>query len=114
MKALLILNEKYHDSVRAVDIANELGFSKPSVSRAMSILKEDGYVISDERGYLSLSEKGMNITKKVYEKHSVFLRLFKDYAQVDNKTAELDACKIEHVISDETYEGIKKFLDKNR
>ena len=92
--------------VRSIDIANELDFSKPSVSVAMKNLRENGYIEVDSSGYISLLEKGRIIAEKMYERHT----LLSDWLialGVDPKTAVEDACRIEHVISAESFEAIK-------
>lgn len=96
--------------VRAIDVAEKMGFSKPSVSRALSILKKAGYVDSDKSGFLTLTESGAEIAGKIYERHLVISRLL-EYIGVDGKIAEEDACRVEHVISDETFNRIKSFSD---
>jgi len=98
---------KQHPSVRSIDVCEHLGYSKPSVSRAMSILKKGGYVVTNEDGHLLLTESGRAIAEKTYERHNV-LSTFFELLGVDDETASEDACKIEHVISDTTFEAIKK------
>ena len=93
--------------VRSLDVANAMGFSKPSVSRAMATLKERGYVMVNEKGHLSLTEKGLKVAVKIYERH-VVLTEFLTRLGVDKTTAEEDACRIEHVISDASFEMVKK------
>lgn len=92
--------------VRAIDICRHMGYSKPSVSRALGILKEGGYVAADNEGYLSLTEQGKEVAEKTYERHTLLTRFFVNLG-VDEKTAAADACKIEHVISDETFAALK-------
>ena len=106
---LLLSKEKQH--VRAVDVSEYMGFSKPSVSRAVGILKGAGYLTTDPDGYLVLTPAGIEIAEKTYERHSILTRLFVKMG-VDEKTASEDACKIEHVISDEVFSAIKKYFDK--
>ena len=86
-------------------------FSKPSVSRAVSILKDDGYIIVDNNGYITLTEKGEEIATDIYEKHVVLTKLLVKLG-VDPEIADQDACKIEHDISDETFEVLKKLYKK--
>lgn len=93
--------------VRAVDICDHRGVSKPSVSRALGILKNGGYVDVGEDGGLSLTEIGLSVAKKMYERHTVLTEYFISLG-VDKAVASEDACKIEHVLSDETFEAIKK------
>ncbi len=94
-------------SVRAIDVGEHMGYSKPSVSRAVGILKKAGYVITDENGFLVLTESGLEVAKKTYERHEILTRYFVKIG-IDEETASVDACKIEHVISDKTFEAIKK------
>lgn len=105
---LMLKNET--GSVRSIDIARRLDFSKPSVSRAVAILKEDKYIKIDENGYITLTNKGEEKAKGIYERHRLLTKFFVETAKVDENTAEQDACKIEHIISDETFQGIKNFL----
>lgn len=95
--------------VRAIDVSEYMGFSKPSVSRAMGILKDAGYVKTDENGSLLLTEAGLARAKKIFERHTVLTAFFKKIG-VSDETASEDACKIEHHISDETFEAFKHFL----
>ncbi len=94
--------------VRSIDIANELGFSKPSVSVAMKNLRENGYVNVDGDGYITLTDKGRKIAETMYERHK-WISTWLMRLGVDEKTAVEDACRIEHVISAETFEAIKGF-----
>ena len=105
----ILLLKKQNGNVRSIDIARELGFSKPSVSRGVGILKNDGYIIVDSKGYI---EKGTEKATAVYEKHECLTEFLMHTAKVSKEVAEDDACKIEHIISDEVFEGIKKFLNK--
>ena len=93
--------------VRSVDVGGYLGYSKPSVSRAIGLLKKDGLVASDNQGLLTLTTKGEEIAKTIYERHTLLSKLFMDLG-VDEKTASEDACRIEHYISEKTFEAIKK------
>ena len=105
LETILVLS-KTQPSVRSVDVGEHMGFSKPSVSRAIGLLKKGGYVISDEDGYLSLTPAGEEIALKMYERHKL-LTAFLVELGVDEGTAACDACKIEHHISDESFEAIK-------
>ena len=107
---LILSNSQPH--VRSIDVANYMNYSKPSVSRGVGILKEDGYVIMDESGYLTLTESGRKIAEKIYERHVVLEKLLISIG-VSPETAERDACKIEHVVSEETFETIKKKISKS-
>jgi len=101
------------DCVRAVDVAKELGVSKPSVSRALKILKDGGFLIVDPNGGISLSDIGSEYAVKIYERHTLLTELFVSFG-VDEKTASEDACRIEHVISDISVMKIKNALGKNK
>ena len=98
-------------SVRAIDIGEQLGYSKPSVSRALGILKDEGLIKKDSDGYIKLTEAGEILAKRIYERHTVLSDLFMGLG-VDEKTATDDACRIEHYISDTTFEAIKKHIEK--
>ena len=98
-----------HEYVRSIDVAEEMGYSKPSVSRAVGILKQAGYLLMDASGYLTLTDEGVKAAEKTYERHKVLSSFFEKLG-VSEETASEDACKIEHVISDETLEAIKKFI----
>lgn len=111
LKTLFILTrEKYPKPVRAVDIANRLGISRASVSRAMSVLREEGYVCCDHGRALILSDIGRQIAQTICERQDVLHRFLRECIQIEGETARMDACKVEHAISEETYEGIKRFL----
>ncbi|MBR5977137.1 MAG: metal-dependent transcriptional regulator [Clostridia bacterium] len=110
LETILILS-KEKNTVRAVDVAEFMGFSKPSVSRALGKLREEKYIITDKEGYIAFTEKGRKIAESVYEKHVVITDLLKNLG-VDDKTAETDACRIEHVISETTFEAMMKHAEK--
>jgi Mn-dependent DtxR family transcriptional regulator len=95
--------------VRSIDIATEMNFSKPSISRAMGILKNSGYITIAADGKITLTDEGLHIAEKTYERHNVLTSAFVKLG-VDPKTAEDDACRVEHVISDETFAAIKRAL----
>lgn len=95
--------------VRSLDVAEYMGFSKPSVSRAVGLLKQGGYLIMDRDGSLTLTEEGLGVAKKIYERHTL-LSDFLVRLGVDEKTAAEDACKIEHDISDESFAAIKRHV----
>lgn len=97
--------------VRSIDVGEYMGFSKPSVSRAISILKKDGYVEMDAHGFLTLTEAGLAVAKKIYERHTL-ISAFLISLGVNEKTAVEDACRIEHIISDESFDAIKKHVGK--
>ncbi len=96
---------------RSIDVGERMGFSKPSVSRAVSILKNGGYIEVDKNGYLTLTEAGLEIAASTFERHSVLTELFVKLG-VDKATADEDACKIEHDISPTTFEALKKHLEQ--
>ena len=98
--------------VRSLDVAEYMGFSKPSVSRAVGLLKQGGYLLMDKDGYLPLTESGLDVAKKIYERHTL-LSKFLVRLGVDEKTATEDACKMEHDISDESFSAIKKHVRRN-
>ena len=110
LEAILILKKK-NGFVRSIDIANELEVTKPSVSVAMKSFREEGYITVDENGSIDLTEKGMEIANRVYEKHEIIAKALMAIG-VSEKTAYEDSCKIEHDISNETLEKLKKFLNK--
>ncbi len=96
-------------SVRSIDLAEAMGYSKPSISRAVGLLKKDGYLTVDADGFLKLTAAGAAVAKKIYERHTVLSAALTALG-VDEKTAAADACKIEHVISDETFAAIKRHV----
>ena len=110
LETIYVLSQK-SSAVRGIDVGAEMGFSKPSVSRAIGILKKDGLVVTDEQGYLKLTEEGAKRAKLIYERHTLLSRLLMNIG-VDEKTAEEDACRIEHYISEATFEAIKKHVKK--
>ena len=98
--------------VRSLDVAEYMGFSKPSVSRAVGLLKQGGYLLMDKEGYLTLTESGLDVAKKIYERHTL-LSKFLVRLGVDEKTAAEDACKMEHDISDESFSAIKEHVRRS-
>ena len=95
--------------VRSIDISEYMGYSKPSVSRAMSILKEGGYIVVEKGGHIILTETGREVAEKIYNRHTLLTKFLIGIG-VDEETAADDACKLEHHISDTTYEAIKKHI----
>ena len=95
--------------VRSIDISEYLGYSKPSVSRAMGILRTGGYITVDKDGSITLTESGLEIAEKIYARHTLLTRLL-IHIGVSEKTAAEDACKLEHAISDESFEALKKYV----
>lgn len=110
LETILILSKK-QPHVRSIDVGEYMGFSKPSVSRAVGLLKTGGYITVDEDGYLSLTELGLELATKIYERHNI-LTTFLSSLGVDKDTAAQDACRIEHVLSDESLEAIKRYIRK--
>ena len=110
LETIYILSKK-SSSVRSIDVGEYMGYSKPSVSRAVGILKKGGYVVMDKDGYLSLTDSGLEVAKKIYERHTT-LTEFLVRLGVDKDTAVEDACKMEHDISDETFEALKRHAHK--
>lgn len=108
LETIYVLSQS-SNHVRSIDVAEHMGYSKPSVSRAMGLLKQGGYVIVDEDGFLVLTEEGRNMAQKIFDRHTVLSKLLVSMG-VSEKTAAEDACKIEHVISDETFHAIKNHL----
>lgn len=111
LESILVLSRK-DAPVRSLDVARYLGVSRPSVSRAMAILKNGNYIEIDSQGYITLAESGRRIAEKIYERHVVLSKFFIGLG-VDKQTAEEDACRIEHVISDEAFERVKKHVSEN-
>lgn len=110
LETILILYNKM-DNVRAIDICRELNYSKPSVSIALSNLKKEGYVTVDSNGTILFTEAGRSIAEKIFERHKVITNVLVKIG-VSPETASEDACKIEHDISDETFEAIKNRMNK--
>ena len=110
LETILILSRE-SGFVRAVDIGDYMGYSKPSVCRAVGLLKKDGYLTMAADGVLTLTDVGCTTAKKIFERHTVLSR-FLALIGVDGETAAKDACKMEHVVSDQTIAAIKDFMDK--
>lgn len=110
LESIYVLLQK-SSAVRSIDVCEYMGFSKPSVSRAMGLLKNAGYVEADENGYLSLTKEGKELAEKIYERHTV-LTQFLVKLGVNESIASEDACKMEHHMSDETFEAMKRFIQK--
>ena len=106
LETILVLS-KEKQTVRAIDVAEHMGFSKPSVSRAVGLLREGNYITVDKDGFLSLTDKGRSAAEKTYERHRILTEFFISIG-VPPEVASDDACKIEHRISDETVAAIKK------
>lgn len=110
LETILILHERT-GYVRSIDIATELGYSKPSVSRAMSILKADGYISVEPDGEIVLTKLGYLRAREVYDRHLLITRFLHDILGVSKENTDEDACKIEHVISHETFEKLNVFVE---
>lgn len=110
LEAVLILRQK-KGAVRSVDLARHLGFSKPSVSQAVSVLRSGGFLEMDQDGLLLLTGLGQEIAEQIYERHCYFQNLLL-YSGVDPQTASREACKMEHAISTESYRRLRKILDE--
>ena len=109
LETIFILSES-NPHVRSIDVVEYMGFSKPSVSRAIGLLKNGGYVNVDSDGYLTLTDAGTEVAEKMYERHRL-LSGFLTALGVSEDTASADACKIEHHISDESFAAIKKYVE---
>ena len=110
LETIYVLSQQ-SPSVRSIDVAEHLGYSKPSVSRAVGLLKKDGLLLMDEMGYLKLTAEGEERAKHIYERHTVLSMLLMRLG-VDEETATEDACRIEHYISDKTFDAIKAHMRK--
>lgn len=111
LEAILVLSKK-NGFVRSIDIANEMNFSKPSISVAIKRLKEDGCVTVDKNGGITLTKKGEEIASMIYERHEIIAKVLISIG-VNEETAYKDSCKIEHDLSNETFEKIKEYYNKN-
>jgi len=107
LEAIYVLHERT-GFVRSVDVSEYLGYSKPSVSRAMGILRTGEYITMENDGAICLTEKGKNMARKIYERHTLLTKLLV-HIGVTEETAAADACKLEHAISDESFEALKKY-----
>ena len=104
---------KKNGAVRSVDVSEHMGYSKPSVSRAVGLLKKDGYILVDEDGYITLTTAGETVAQKIYERHTILSGLLIALG-VDPGVAAEDACRMEHAISDESFEAIKRHVEQYR
>ncbi len=111
LEAMLMMSER-HGYIRSIDIAAELGVTKPSVSYATKRLRENGYITMDREGLITLTDKGMAIASRMYERHKVLTALL-TWLGVDPKVARTDACKMEHDMSDETFQAIKRHMTES-
>ena len=108
LESIYVLSRK-GGNVRSVDISEYMGYSKPSVSRAVSLLKSGGYIVMDKDNFISLTQSGLEIAEKIYERHTVLSAMLR-HMGVSEATASEDACRMEHAISDETFEAIKAHI----
>lgn len=111
LEAIYVLSLK-SSAVRGIDVGDYLGYSKPSVSRALGVLKDEGLVRRDDDGFIKLTEAGEIMAKRIYERHTVLTKVLLDLG-VDEETASEDACRVEHYISDKTFDAIKAYIKQN-
>ncbi len=109
LETIYVLSQQ-KDCVRSIDIANHMNFTKPSVSRAVATLKKEHYILVDKNGSITLTDNGLKLAQKIYERHTVLSNVLIRLG-VDEQTALEDACKIEHVISDKSFEILKKHIE---
>lgn len=110
LETILVLS-KQRSYVRSIDVSEYMGYSKPSVSRAVGLLKEGGYITVNADGFLSLTDAGREVAEKIYERHTLLTELLTQLG-VDEKIAAEDACKMEHVISDASFDAIKRHVNR--
>ncbi len=113
LETILILQSK-KGSVRSIDVANELDFTKASISRAMSILRKAGYITMDDSGNIHLTESGSQRATQIYERHRLIAEYLEKALQIGEETAATDACRIEHVISEESFHKIKGWVEEHK
>lgn len=112
LETIHVLLEK-HGTVRSVDVSEHMGYSKPSVSRAVGLLKKGGYIQVDKDGYITLTEEGRQVAEKIYERHTLLSQMLMALG-VSAETALEDACRLEHAISDESFRAIKAYIDQRK
>ena len=110
LETILILSRK-NERVRSIDISEHMGYSKPSVSRAVGLLKQNALITVEKEGFIHLTDKGLAVAEKILDRHTILTQMLTELG-VGYETASGDACRIEHVISDETYEAIRNYLCK--
>lgn len=110
LERILMISKKM-SKVRSIDIAVDMNYSKPSISRAIKNLKENGYINVDANGNITLTEKGLEIANRIFERHTILTKIFVALG-VSKETAASDACKVEHDLSQETFDALKKYLEK--
>ena len=111
LETILILSQK-NDIVRSIDISEHMGYSKPSVSRAVGLLKKDAFITVDAQGHILLTEKGRGLAEKILSRHTILTQMLTRLG-VGQEIASNDACRIEHVVSDETFQAIQKHLQEH-
>lgn len=111
LETIYVLSQKT-GAVRSLDVAEYMGYSKPSVSRAVSLLKKENYIVMDSDGHLNLTETGKAVAETIFDRHTTLTKMFTSLG-VDPETASEDACRIEHVISDESFNAIKAHLKQH-
>lgn len=109
LETIYILSQK-KSAVRSIDIAEHMNYSKPSVSRAVGNLKRENYISVDKDGYITLTDDGLALAQKIYERHTILSKVLMMLG-IDEETASEDACRIEHVISEKSFETIKKYVE---
>ena len=112
LEAMLMMKEQ-HGYIRSIDVAQQLGVTKPSVSYATKQLRENGYITMDHANFIVLTDKGMEIADRIYTRHKVLTDFFKKLG-VDEATAREDACKVEHDLSEETFHALRTHIEKMR
>jgi len=110
LESIYVLS-KSKSSVRSIDIAEHMNYTKPSVSRAVGLLKKEGYILIDKDGYITLTDSGIELAEKIFERHTVLTKMLMGLG-VDEETAADDACRIEHVISDKSFFAIKDHIER--
>ena len=112
LESIYVLSQRI-SGVRSIDISEYMGYSKPSVSRAVNLLKSGGYIVMDEENFITLTESGLEIAEKIYQRHTLLSDLLVRLG-VPKEIAAQDACKMEHTISDETFEAIRRHVEQYR
>ena len=110
LESIYVLS-KQSGSVRSIDISEYMGYSKPSVSRAVGLLKSGGYIVMDNENFITLTDSGRAIAEKIYDRHTVLTEMLVRLG-VSEKTASEDACRMEHTVSDESFEAIKRHVEQ--
>ena len=112
LETILILSQTT-ENVRSVDVSDSMGFSRPSVSRAIGLLRDGGYLTVSPEGFIKLTEPGLELAASIYERHNIITECLK-FIGVDDATAASDACRIEHVISKDSFQAIKNYININK